>query len=124
MKPSSKNQFYIVCLLFVVAFSCKEKDNGFNWDCGCNGSTSKVVKNVKASYLGKSSLLLPLPGENDQFFEHYVSVCSISDTLKITPDIKNPDYIVSGNLKKECSMGQNSMYVPASFEITSIKRGL
>ena len=68
--------------------------------------------------------MLPLPGDADNFFETYVNVCSISDTLKITPDIKNPDYIVSGNLKKECFFGPTLVAVPPRFEITSIKRGL
>ena len=54
MKPSSKNQFYIVCLLFVVVFSCKDPEP----DCGCGGPTIKAIENVRASYLGNKGLLL------------------------------------------------------------------
>ena len=121
MKPSSKNQFYIVCLLFVVTLSCKEKDP--NADCGCGGATTKIVENVKGSYMGNKGLVLRLT-INDKATERFVYACSISDTLQITTDTKNPDYIISGKIKKDCFYGPTLIAVPSVFEITSIKRGL
>jgi len=123
MKRSPKNQFYIVCLLFIAAFSCKEKEP--KPDCGCDGPTAKVLKDVKASYYGRSGFLLRLTNDDNVQYESSVLACSISDTLKLTPDIKNPDYIVSGNLKKDCTpLGPSSFHAPPGFEVTSIKRGL
>ena len=80
-----------------------------------------VVKDASASYLGNGNLLLRLTNENKQLYEIYVDACSIADTLKITPDIKNPDYIVSGDIKKQCFNGPNLALdvVPPKFEIKS-----
>ena len=123
MKRFSKNQFYIVCLLFIAAFSCKDKEP--KPDCGCDGPTAKVLTDVKASYYSKGAFLLRLTSDENVQYESSVLTCSISDTLKITPDIKNPDYIVSGNLKKECSSpGFSSFNAPPRFEVTSTRKGL
>ena len=117
----SKIQFYILCLLLITAFSCKDKDKDPNADCGCDGSTTKVVENVKGSYLGNSNLLLRYTKGDSTFSYTYVAACYFSDTLKITPDIKNPDYIISGNLKNNCFLGETYMIVPSPFEVKSIK---
>ena len=123
MKRSAKKQLYIVCLVFIAAFSCKDAEP--KPDCGCDGPTAKVLKDVKASYYSKGAFLLRLTNDENVQYESSVLACLASDTLKITPDIKNPDYIVSGNLKKECSYpSYSSYYAPPSFEVTSIRKGL
>ena len=50
-----------------------------------------------------------------------MNACSISDTLKITSDIKNLNYIVSGDIKKQCFNGSTMALdvVPPKFEIKS-----
>ena len=120
----SKIQLYFVCLLLITALSCKNKDKDPNADCGCGGSTRKVVENVKGSYTGNNGLLLRISYEPNTASETYVNACNISDTLKITPDIKNPDYIISGNIKKDCFYGETLIAVPSAFEVKSIKSAL
>jgi len=121
MKLSFKNQFYFLCLLFGVAFSCKEKDP--NADCGCGGSDRMIVENVKGSYMGNKGFVLRLTF-NDKPTEQFVYACAVSDTLKITTDTKNPDYIITGKIKKDCFYGPTLIAVPSVFEVTSIKRAL
>lgn len=116
---NSKFQFYIVCLLLVTVLSCKDKDP--NADCGCDGSTIKVIENMKGSYVGNNGLLLRTTIGDSTVAEIYVIACYISDTLKISPDKKKPDYIVSGNIKKDCFYAQTVAIVPSRFEVKSIK---
>ena len=116
----SKIQFYFVCFLLITALSCKDKDKDPNADCGCDGSTTQVVENVKGSYTGKSSLVLYISYEENKVSKTYVSACNITDTLKITPDINNPDYIISGSIKKDCYRGESIMFVPSAFEVKSV----
>ena len=123
MKLSLKHQFYVICVLFVAAFSCKNKEEDPNADCGCGGSNTMVVESVKGSYTGNKELVLRLTF-NDKPTDVFVYACTISDTLKITADIKNPDYIISGKIKKDCFYGPTLVAVPSSFEVTSIKRAL
>ncbi|WP_221393861.1 hypothetical protein [Dyadobacter sp. NIV53] len=107
----------------ITALSCKDKDP--NADCGCDGSTTKVVENVKGSYLGSNSFVIRISYDNNIFYETYVSACNISDTLKITTDIKKPNYIISGNIKKECFTDLMTLTArPSQFEIKSIKSAL
>ena len=117
----SKIQFYLVCLSLITALSCKDKDKDPNADCGCDGSTSKVVENVKGSYTGNNGFVLYISYESNTVSRAYVSACNIADTLKITPDAQNPDYIISGNIKKGCFQGESLILIPSPFEIKSIK---
>ena len=87
-----------------------------------NGTTNG---DANASYLGKGILQIQLVSEEKEFYESFVTACSISDTLKITPDVTKPDYIVSGNIKKLC-VDKNLILdqTPPKFEVKEIKRGL
>lgn len=120
----SKKPFYFFCVLLITAFSCKDKDP--KADCGCEGSIFIIIKDANASYLGNGNLRIQQVGEDKQLYEGIVSACSISDTLKITTDIKNPDYIVSGNIKKQCFRDHLMIYdvTPQKFEVKEIKRRL
>ena len=84
-----------------------------------------VVKDASANYLGNGNLLLRLISEDKQLYEKIVNACSISDTLKITSDIKNPNYIVGGDIKKQCFNSSTMVLdvVPPKFEIFRIKSG-
>lgn len=117
----SKIQIYLLCLIIVAAFSCKEKEPKF--DCGCESATFRVVKDANASYLGKGILQIQLVSEEKEFYESFVTACSISDTLKITPDVRKPDYIVSGNIKNMC-VDKNLILdqMPPKFEIKKIEK--
>jgi len=109
--------------MIVAAFSCKEKEPKF--DCDCESATFRVVKDANASYLGKGILQIQLVSEDKEVYESFVTACSISDTLKITPDVTKPDYVVSGNIKKLC-VDKNLILdqMPPKFEVKEIKRGL
>lgn len=78
---------------------------------------------VKASYIGSNSLLLRHIDDDMMFQEIYV-LCSKTDTLQKIPDIKNPDYIVSGKVKNSCFSGPTLTVQAQLFEITEIKKTL
>ena len=83
-----------------------------------------MLKNANASYLGNGIFRVQLAGEDKKLYESSVSACSISDTLKITPGITKPDYIVSGNIKKLCVENPTFDQMPPKFEVKGIRRGL
>lgn len=108
----------LLLILFVVA-SCK--DNKPKVDCGCNSPTVKTIENVKASYLGSNSLLLRLKSPDDVMYEELYELCTKTDSLTITSNVKNPDYTVSGKVKKSCFYGPTLVVQAQLFEITEIK---
>ncbi|HEV7382248.1 MAG TPA: hypothetical protein VGN64_20775 [Dyadobacter sp.] len=83
-----------------------------------------VVEDAKASYLGNGVLLLVEINEDRNFDHTFVSACSISDTLRITPDRQNPDYVVSGDIKKVCGSSMILDQTPRNFGVKAIKRRL
>ena len=109
----------LIVTVFVV--SCKDKKSVA--DCGCESPTVRVVENVKGSYLDSKKLLLRLRSD-DLIYEELYDLCSQSDTLTVTPDIKDPNYIVSGNVKTGCVNNSRISVPPLSFEITAIKKTL
>jgi hypothetical protein len=117
-----KSAYYALLFFVFLAVSCKDKDP--KADCGCNGSTISVIENVKASYSGRNNLLLRLKNSDDVVYEELYQLCSQTDSLDITPDIKNPDYTVSGNVKSNCFNGPTLIVQAQFFEITEIRKTL
>lgn len=112
---------YII-LLSAIAFACKDKKE--LPDCGCEGPTIQVLKDVSASYLGDKYFLLRQANEAGNLYETGVISCTNADTLTKTADIKKPDYVISGELKQLCNPQPlySSTYVPNSIRITKIEK--
>ncbi|WP_159478357.1 hypothetical protein [Dyadobacter sp. 3J3] len=112
----------LLLLFLIIMASCKDKNPEV--DCGCDSPTVKVIENVKASYTGSNSLLLRLKSTEDVVYEELYQLCSKTDSLTITPDIKNPNYLVSGKVKSSCFFGPTLTVQAQLFEITAIKKTL
>lgn len=100
-----------------ATISCSKKDP--QPDCGCDGPTMLVLKNTRAVHEGAGLFT----------FTHPITLNKISawtcdaDTLWAkSANTEIPDYTISGNLKKECIVGQTLMIVFPSIEITAIKK--
>lgn len=118
-----KSSYYCAILLLIfVTVSCKNKNP--DADCGCNAPTIKIIENVKASYVGSNSILLRLKSPDDAVYEELYQLCSKTDSLTITPDIKSPNYIVSGKVKNSCFLGPTLTIQAQLFEVTDIKKTL
>ncbi|WP_026632482.1 hypothetical protein [Dyadobacter alkalitolerans] len=117
-----KSSYYALLLFIFVVASCKDKNP--EADCGCDSPTIKIIENVKASYVGSNGLLLRLKSPDDAEYEELYQLCSKTDSLTITPDIKNPNYTVSGKVKKSCFLGPRLTIQAQLFEATEIKKTL
>ncbi|WP_159478378.1 hypothetical protein [Dyadobacter sp. 3J3] len=117
-----KTKCYVFLLFIFLGFSCKDKNPVA--DCGCESPVIKVLENVKASYIGSNTVLLRLRNTGDVVNEELYQLCSKTDSLTITPDIKNPNYTVSGKVKNSCFSGPTFTVQAQLFEITEIKKTL
>ena len=109
---------FLLLIITVLTWSCKDKKMA---DCGCDSPTIRTVENVKASYLESKKLLLQLKSD-DLIFEEVYEPCFNPDTLTVTPDIRKPSYIVSGNVRTGCITNSRISVAPLSLEITTIKK--
>lgn len=116
MRPAFLPLFF---LIFGI-LSCKEDKAKI--ECGCDSTTFKVIDNVKASYTGSNGLMLKLRSADDVAYDEYYELCSRPDSLSITPDVKIPNYIVSGKVKGACFNGPTLIVQASLFEITKIKK--
>jgi ABC-type oligopeptide transport system substrate-binding subunit len=81
-------------LLLPFASSCSKN----NQDCGCNGSTRRILENVQAQYTGEGVFVVP--DINSGFIQVYP--CEVDTTWEISKDENTWNYTISGDLKKHC----------------------
>ncbi|MEO6685088.1 MAG: hypothetical protein ABIN24_03955 [Dyadobacter sp.] len=115
-----RRAFFPLFFLLSGIISCQEDKPKI--DCGCDSATIKLIDNVKASYTGSNGLLLKLRSADDVAYEEYYELCSTPDSLSITPNVKIPNYIVSGKVKGHCFTGPTLVIQASLFEITEIKK--
>lgn len=104
-------------LISIFASSCSKNGE----DCGCDGSTRRVLENVKARYVGEGVFVVSdtIAG----FFNIYP--CDIDTTWEISKGENTWNYTISGDLKKYCP-GPNpeseSPYIGGKIQLTNIKK--
>lgn len=116
MEVKLKARFYITLLLLAV-LSCSEDDE----DCGCDGSTRRVLENLKARYVGEGIFIVP------DTLAGYLKVypCDVDTDWEISKDENTWNYTISGNLKKNC-LGRNPEFALPSaggkIQLTNIRK--
>jgi hypothetical protein len=115
-----KSIYFILSILLLTIYSCKDKNP--QAECGCESPVVKVHETLSASYLGDNRLLVRHIVGGDMLMEELYILCSYTDTLGITSDIRTPDYIVSGIERKGCSSDFSSVPPAHHFEITQIRK--
>lgn len=111
-----KISFYGV-LLLSFASSCSKDDQ----DCGCDGSTRRILENVQARYVGEGVLVVP--DINSGFIRVYP--CDVDTTWEVSKDENTWNYIISGHLKKHCFGPNPELELPypgGAIKLTSIKK--
>lgn len=115
-----KSIYFILSILLLTIYSCKDKNT--QAECGCESPVVKVHETVSASYLGDNRLLVRHVVGGDMLMEELYTLCAFTDTLTVTPDIRYPDYVVSGSERNGCSSDFLSKPPTQYFELTSIKK--
>jgi hypothetical protein len=114
MKKRLPQKLLILCL--AMAMSC-EKSPGP--DCGCDGPNVLVLKNTRAVHEGAGLFTFRHPLTD---METSAWACDGDSTWKKSANREIPDYTISGNLKKECTVGQTLMIIYPGIEITAIQK--
>ncbi|MCE7071911.1 hypothetical protein LZG74_16450 [Dyadobacter sp. CY327] len=97
MRFIQKVSFYFT-LLSIFAFACSKKGE----DCGCDGSTSRILENRKARYIGDGTFVVP------DSISIFISVraCVVDTVWEISKNENNWNYTISGDIKNTC-LGPN-----------------
>ncbi|QRR01472.1 hypothetical protein [Dyadobacter sandarakinus] len=109
---------FLILLVSLFALSCSKEN--IDEDCGCGGSTSQVLENRKARYIGEGTFFVPdtLTGGLS------VHACDVDASWEIGKDENTWNYTISGNIKSTC-LGPNPelrLRAPGGpIQITSIK---
>ncbi|KAA0992661.1 hypothetical protein [Dyadobacter aurulentus] len=110
-----KAQYY--CILLLLFTSCSKN----NEDCGCDGSTRRILENLQARYIGDGTFVVP------DTLARYMSVyaCEVDTAWEISKDEKNWNYVISGNIKNTCLGPNPELRLPppgGPIQITNIKK--
>ncbi|GGB87354.1 hypothetical protein [Dyadobacter sediminis] len=108
---------FLAVTVLVFALSCQKEDP--KPDCGCDGKTYKKVENAKAVYHGLGTFTIAEEASSGNI---YTIACEADSTWQKSADLKIPDYIISGNLKSNCSFGPTLIALPDYIQITAIKK--
>ena len=116
MRFIQKIPFYFV-MLSIFAFACSK----ISEDCGCDGSTSRILDNREARYIGDGTFAVP-----DSILSLIsVRACDVDTAWEISKDENNWNYTISGNIKNTC-LGPNPelrLQAPGGpIQITYIKK--
>lgn len=116
MRLILKVPFYLT-LLSSFVFACSKNDE----DCGCEGSTRRVLENRLARYLGDGTFVV------QDTMARFISVhaCDVDTTWEISKDEKNWNYTISGNLKNTCLGPNPELRLPppgGPIQITYVKK--
>lgn len=112
-----KLPLYTFLAAISATISCSKKDP--HPDCGCDGPTVLVLKNTRAVHEGAGLFTFTHPVTLDKISAW---TCDADSLWAISKNRDIPDYTLSGNLKKECTVGQTLTIVFPSIEITAIKK--
>lgn len=105
------------CILLLSFASCSKDDQ----DCGCGGSTRRILENVQARYAGEGVFVIP--DINSGFTQVYP--CDVDTTWEISKDENTWNYTISGNLKKHCPGPNPELELPypgGKIQLTTIKK--
>lgn len=116
MRLTPKVTFHFI-FVFVFAFACSKNDE----DCGCDGSTRRVLENRQARYTGDGTFVVP------DTIAGFISVnaCDIDTAWEISKDEKNWNYTISGNIKNTCLGPNPELRLPppgGPIQITNVKK--
>ena len=109
--------FYVL-LLSLFVLSCSKNDDE---DCGCGGSTRRVLENRQARYVGEGTFVVP------DTLAGYMSVyaCDVDTSWEISKDENTWNYKISGNIKYTCLGPNPELKLPppgGPIQITNIKK--
>jgi hypothetical protein len=105
------------CILLLSFESCSKDDP----ECGCDGSTRRVLENIQARYVGKGTFVF------QDTLAGYLRVypCDVDPAWEISKDENIWNYIISGNLKKYCPGPNPELELPypgGKIQLTNIKK--
>lgn len=100
-----------------AAISCSKED--LQPDCGCKGPNVLILKNKRAVHEGAGLFTFTHPITLNKISAW---ACDADSLWARSANREIPDYTISGNLKKECIVGQTLVIVYPSIEITAIQK--
>lgn len=100
----NKPLHYFVLLFLLVSSCSKDKE-----DCGCEGSTRRVLENTQARYIGEGTFIVPdFTNESMK-----VKACDINPSWIVSKDSSDWNYTIWGNLKARCLGPHPERQLPA-----------
>lgn len=117
MRFFARTPFYFI-LPFLFTLSCSK---GADEDCGCDGSTRRILENLQARYTGDGAFVVPdtMAG----FIRVYA--CDVDTAWETSKDERIWNYTISGDLKKNCLGANPELALPyegGPIRITFIKK--
>ncbi|CAG4997837.1 hypothetical protein DYBT9275_01861 [Dyadobacter sp. CECT 9275] len=108
MKRIGKYVNGLLALSVLSMFSCQKKEA--TPACGCGDVVIRKVEKVEAVHYGRGIFGIREKGTNGNTYQ-IVEACEVDSSWAITGDVQQPDFIITGNLKRSCGRpdGINTM---------------